>query len=280
MRSLAIVVFVMGCSDGPSSDLDGDGIADDEDACQAGFPDKKVDIDQDFKDASVDLCPHDANAAAGDLDEDGIPDSCDPFVGAATPDTRRCITSFSVRWMNASYLEARVGEQAWDLAPPLSATASENVSIVSTLPLDYRTTSFDVLGHATFATADETSSFKLWLRAVDTPSDKDVGCGVDGAGNVFVFASNTRQAIRPLPAPITGPFRMRASVVAAAPNTPTRATVLCRVTVGDQSIATTLEPAIQPGGRFGFASAQADITIDSLVIDTNDATVPFRNHYD
>ena len=278
MRSLAIVVFVVGCGDVQRSDLDGDGISDEDDACQAGFPDQTVDIDGDGKDASVDLCPHDTNAAAGDLDEDGIPDSCDPFVGATTPDTRRCITSFSVRWMNASYLEARVGEQAWDLAPPLSATASENVSIVSTLPLVYGSTSFDVVGHATFQTADETSSFKVWLHAVDTPSDKDVACGVDGAGNVFVFANNTRQAIRPLPAPIAGPFRMRATIAPKGAG----ATVLCRVTVGDQSIATTFtpRPEIPPGNRFGFASAQADITIDSLVIDSNDAAVPFRNHYD
>ena len=273
MRALALMVFVVGCSDVPGPDIDGDGITDDEDACQSGFADEIVDADKDGKDATVDLCPHDTNAAAGDLDVDGIPDACDPFFDTAKPDTRRCITSFRVRWMNASYLEARVGEQPWDLAAPLSATASETVSIVSTLELDFPSTSFDVIGNAKFKTADEASSFKLWLRAVDVPSNKDVACGIDGTGSLFIFAGNTRQKTVALPAPIDGPFRLRATVGGS------NSTVLCRATVGEMSISTTLGAALEPG-RFGFASTGADITIDSLVIDSNASAIPFRNHSD
>lgn len=277
MRALAIVVvFVVGCGAVPDPDLDGDGIPDEDDPCQTGFADGVVDADGDGKDARVDLCPHDANAAAGDLDEDGIPDACDPFPGAASPDTRRCVTSFRVRWMNASYLEARVGEQAWDLHAPLSATAAEQTSIVSTYALAYRATTFDVLGTAAFATPDESSAFKLWVRAAPAPSLDDVACGVDGAGNVFVYAGQTRQAPRPLPAPVAGPFRLRATVAPMGAG----ATVLCRLTANGTSIATTLGIDIASAGRFGFASAGVDITLDSLVIDSNDSAVPFRNSYD
>ena len=273
MRALAFVVFVVGCSDVPGPDIDGDGVTDDDDPCQAGFADDIVDADNDGKDATVDLCPHDTNAVAGDQDFDGIPDACDPFFDAINPDTRRCVTAFRVRWMNASYLEARVGEQGWDLASPLQATASETVSTVSTLELDFPSTSFDVVGTAAFKNADDSSSFKLWLRAGDTPSDKDVACGLDGSGNLFVFAGNTRQNTVTLPAPITGAFRLRATVGGL------NSTVLCRATVGAVSISTTGQVALQPG-RFGFASTQTEITIDSLVIDSNATAVRFSNHFD
>ena len=270
---LLVVVFVMGCSDVPGPDIDGDGVTDDEDPCQSGFADEIVDADDDGKDATVDLCPHDKNAVAGDQDFDGIPDACDPFFDDVSPDTRRCITAFRVRWMNASYLEARVGEQGWDLAAPLQAAASETVSTVSTLELDFPTTSFDVVGSATFKNADELSTFKLWLRAGDTPSDKDVACGLDGGGHLFVYAGNTRQNVVTLPTPIAGAFRLRATVGGL------NATVLCRVTVGPDSISTTGQVALQPG-RYGFASTQTDVTIDSLVIDSNATAVRFGNHFD
>jgi hypothetical protein len=271
MRSLAIVVLVLGCSDVQGSDVDGDGIADDSDDCQASFEDEDEDVDFDGKNASFDLCPHDTNAAAGDLDEDGIPDACDLFIDPVRRDTRRCITSFAVRWMNASYLDARVGEQPWNLTWPLTATAAETVSVVSALEISYPSTTFDVLATARFANADERSSFKLWLRAVDSPSDKDVACGVDGAGNLFVWAGNTRQHTVPLPAKITGRFRLQATVGGL------NATVLCRATVEDLSIATTGQVGIPADGGYGFAAAGTDITIHSLVIDASDVAIPFVN---
>ena len=269
MRSLVFVVLVAGCGDVQGSDVDGDGIADDKDDCQASFEDEDEDVDFDGNNASSDLCPHDTNAAAGDLDEDGIPDACDLYIDPARPDTRRCVTSFAVRWMNASYLGARVGEEAWNLTWPLTATAAQNVSIVSAFQLAYPSTTFDVFATASFANADERSSFKLWLRAVETPSDKDVACGVDGAGNLFVWAGNTRQAVVPLPAKITGQrFRLQATVGGL------NATVLCRATVNDLSIATTRQVALNDGG-YGFAATNADVMIHSLVIDASDVAIPF-----
>jgi hypothetical protein len=130
-RELWIVVALAGCGDVPGPDLDGDGITDDEDFCQASFADEVVDFDGDGRDATLDLCPHDKVAASGDRDFDGIPDACDPFFDEAKLDTRQCITSFSVRWMNASYLRTRAGELPFDLAPPLRATAADDVSTVS-----------------------------------------------------------------------------------------------------------------------------------------------------
>ncbi|MBA3501695.1 MAG: hypothetical protein M4D80_31920 [Myxococcota bacterium] len=269
MRSLAIVVLVVGCSDVQGSDVDGDGIPDDKDDCQASFEDEDEDVDFDGKDASVDLCPHDNNAAAGDLDVDGIPDACDLYIDPARPDTRRCVTSFAVRWMNASYLRARVGEQPWNLTWPLTATATDNVSVVSDLELVHPSTTFDVLATAKFANADDRSSFKLWLRAGAEPSSRDVACGVDGAGNLFVWAGNTRQAAVPLPAKLSGRFRLQATVGGL------NATVLCRATVEDLSIATTRQVMLPTDGGYGFAATSTDITIHSLVIDSSKGAIPF-----
>jgi hypothetical protein len=271
MRALAIVVLVVGCSDVQGSDVDGDGLADAEDDCQASFEDEDEDVDLDGKDASVDLCPHDTNAAAGDLDEDGIPDACDLYIDPARPDSRRCITSFAVRWMNASYLGARVGEEPWNLTWPLTATAAQNVSIVSAFELAHPSTTYDVLATAAFANADERSSFKLWLRAIETPSAQDVACGVDGSGNLFVWAANMRQAIVPLPTPIAGTFRLQATVGGLS------STVLCRATVDGKSIATTGQVALPMGGGYGFAANGTEVTIHSLVIDASEVAIPFRN---
>ena len=269
MRWLAILVL-MGCGDVPASDVDGDGIADDDDECLATSEDDDEDVDYDGKDADVDLCPHDTNALAGDLDTDGIPDACDPFFDTVRPDTRRCTTTFAVRYRTASFMHARVGEQAWDYTWPLSAVAEDNVSIVSDVELEHPSTSFDLLASAKFANADDSSTFKLWLRAAEAPSPQDIACGVDGSGHLFVWAGNTRQAVVTLPRLIDGIFRLRATVGGA------NAAVLCRATVEDQSIATTLATTLAPGG-YGFASAGAWATIHSLVIDSNDVPVPFRN---
>jgi hypothetical protein len=267
MRSLAIVVLVVGCSDVQGSDVDGDGVADDKDDCQSGFQDEAEDVDFDGKNAAFDLCPHDNNAAAGDLDEDGIPDACDLYIDPVRPDTRRCVTSFAVRWMNASYLGARAGEEAWNLSWPLTATAAQNVSVVSAFELAYPSTTYDVLGTAAFANAD--ASFKLWLRTAETPSARDVACGVDGAGNLFVWADNMRQAVVPLPAKIHSQFRLQATVGGL------NATVLCRATAEGQSIATTRQVTLPDGGGYGFAAQGTDVTIHSLVIDSSSVAIPF-----
>ena len=274
MRAVALVVMLVGCSDVPGSDIDGDGIADDEDACQASFADEVIDFDGDGKDATKDLCPHDKSALAGDLDDDGIPDFCDPFFDEAKRDTRQCITSFGVRWMNASYLRTRAGELPFDLAPPLRAKSSEDVSTVSAFALDFPTVSFDVVGEATFG--ENRASFMLWLRAGELPSTRDVACGVDAQNNLFILANGDRQASRPITQPLLGttfPFRLRASVGG------TNANVLCRLTVGAETVTTTFEADL-PAGGWGFASELTELRIDSMVVDTNDAPVAYRNHFD
>ncbi len=266
MRWFVAILLLAGCDD-PGPDIDDDGITDDQDDCIAGDKDRAVDADGDGKTAAVDLCPHDTNAVAGDTDFDDIPDACDPFLGVVMPDTRRCITSFSYRHHNEAYLVARDGEQTWNLAGPLAATASDTVSVVSTRELAFRSVTFDLLATAHFA--DPTASFLLWLRAGDAPSPKDVGCGVDGGGNLWVLADGVHNAIRTVPAPIDGPFRLRATVQAGNGQT-----VLCRVTVGGQTQATTFGVAV-PVGSWGFASTRTAATITSLVIDSRDDAPPF-----
>jgi hypothetical protein len=269
MRRLLFVVICAGCAADAPSDLDSDGVSDLRDTCFAGIKDEAIDVDGDGKDATQDLCPHDYNAMAGDGDEDGIPEACDPFVGAAAPDTRRCVTSFGVRWMNASHFVARAGEQLWNLNYPITATGGDNVSMVSNIEYPYRSTTYDVLGRVHFRDADSGSSFKIWLRAVEDPSNQDVACGIDGSNNLFVWANNTRQAVRPLPVAIDGEFRLRATVQSPT----TTSSILCRVTANGMSVATTLDASLRPG-RFGFAAIATDVTIDSLVIDTNDIAPP------
>ena len=272
MRRLVIVVVLAACSEPPGSDLDGDGVADPHDDCIAGFSDETVDADGDRIDATLDLCPHDFKAAAGDVDADGIPEACDPFPATAAPDTRRCVTSFRVPWMNAAHLDARAGEQAWALTAPLTATADQSVSIVSRFPLEYPSVTLDVLG--TLQLAPGSPGFRLWLRAEPAaPGPQDLACGIDrddaGTYRLFVWANNTRNALVALPT-IDGAFRLRGTVQEL--NTDT---VLCRATVGEQSMATRFEGvAPVPGGRYGLASAMGDTTIESLVIDSNDAVQP------
>lgn len=272
MRRLVIVVVLAACSEPPGSDLDGDGLADRDDDCIAGFSDETIDADRDQKDATLDLCPHDFNAPAGDVDADGIPEACDPFPATDAPDTRRCVTSFRVPWMNAAHLDARAGEQAWSLTAPLAATADQSVSIVSRFAPEYPSLTLDVLG--TLQLAPGSPGFRLWLRAeADAPGPQDLACGIDrddaGMYRLFVWANNTRNAAVTLP-PIDGMFRLRGTVQEL-----TTDTVLCRATVGGQSMATRFEGiAPVPGGRYGFASIMGDATIESLVIDSNDAAQP------
>jgi hypothetical protein len=291
MRPIAMVVVMISfaaCAAPTDPDLDSDGLTDDEDPCPAGISDEAVDVDGDGKDATVDLCPHDANAAAGDLDGDGIPEACDPFPVEQRLDVRRCITSYRVRWMNASHFHARAGERIWNLVPPLRAANDENVSMVSSFKLvgpQYRSVTFDVVGTARFRDGDPTSNFRVWLRAVDSPSNQDVACGIDGGvsgqGSVFIWADNTRQAIRPLLRPINGPFRLRATVQTQPSG------IFCRVFTGDAVFnsaaceadvtcrSTTLAPTVQVDGSYGFAAIASDIEIDSVVIDSNESTPVF-----
>ena len=286
MRRL-VILLIAACGDTQGSDLDGDGLADDEDECVAGFPDEVIDADGDGKDATQDLCPHDKNALAGDLDFDGIPDACDPFPAVTGGDTRRCITGFRVGWMNASHLDARDGEMPWTLrappranddAPPppaLVATPQETVSIVSAFPLEHASVTFDLVGDARFTTV--TSTFKLWVRAnPDAPSAQDLACGIDtsadGTQHLFVWSQNMRQAVVDLTTKIDGPFRLRATVQDISTHT-----VLCRVipigaTTGQ---ATRLSAGPIAGGRYGFAASAIDATIESLVIDSNEVAQPF-----
>jgi hypothetical protein len=261
MRSLAWVVLAVGCAGVPDSDIDEDGIADEADDCIAGFADDAIDADGDGKDATQDLCPHDSKAAAGDVDQDGIPEACDPFpVEATRPDTRRCVTSFGVRWMNASYLVGRAGESEWNLAPPLRADAIDSVSIFSSFEKQYRSTTYEVLANVA---VPDGGSFLMFVRAdPDQLSAKDVACGVDKQ-ELFVWANGDKHMLVTLPGALDGSaIRLRATVNPAA--------VLCRVTIGAQSIATTYAIAA-PRGLFGFGSQGADVTIQSLVVDSNDS---------
>lgn len=270
MRGALVVALLVGCGDVPDADMDGDGIADADDFCQSGIADEAIDIDGDGKDATVDLCPHDYNAAAGDREPDGIPDACDPFLDERRPDTRRCVTSFGVRWLNASYLSARAGELGFDLAAPLHASSAERVSTISRFPLAFPTVSFDVVGAARFG--DPAASFQLWLRTGETPTDRDVACGLDAANNLYILANGERQAPRQITRPLTDAFsfRLRATVGG------TSATVLCRVTIDSETVATTYD-AVLPAGGWGFASTGTELRIDSVVIDSNDELVPFRS---
>jgi hypothetical protein len=264
MRWLVSVVLAAGCTDVPDSDVDGDGIADEADDCIAGFRDEAVDADGDGKDATIDLCPLDANAAAGDTDFDGIPEACDPFpVETARPDTRRCVTSFAVRWMNASYLVGRAGEAEWNLEPPLHAAASETASIFSAFERQYKSTTYDVQAHVGAG-----GSFLMFVRAdPDQVSTKDVACGIDDQ-NLFVWANGDKHALVPLPAALDGSaIRLRATI------NPT--VVLCRVTIGAQRMSMATTYAITaPRGLFGFRAQGADVTIDSVVVDSNDSPPP------
>ena len=262
MRCIVVAcVILVGC-DGVGHDIDGDGVADENDDCLATGKDAKRDVDGDGKDASVDLCPNDKNAASGDLDFDDIPDACDPFLGEMLPDTRRCVTSFVDRDANAEFFLVRAGETGWEPAGPLHATG--DVSFVASRPLPYKSTTFDVLGTGHFGA---TGSFKIWLRADATPSNADVACGID-AGHVFVIANGAKNMSHELQIPIDGTFRLHATVQADN----RRENVLCRATSGGMTESTGFMANIGDG-PYGFA-ASGDVTIESVVIDSRDDAPP------
>nr|MBA3818395.1 thrombospondin type 3 repeat-containing protein [Deltaproteobacteria bacterium] len=179
-----------GASDAP--DLDGDGIADLDDECQASEADGRGDLDGDALPNATDPCPFDAAPHLGDADGDGVPESCDPFPATTGADAQRCVTAFVDPVISEGYLAPRDGEAGWMLGPPLStgasgATGAGAVSMVSIFPAtDHRSTTYELIGMASFATANASSYVKLWLRAGATPSDDDVACGIDGTGNLVV----------------------------------------------------------------------------------------------
>jgi len=102
----------------------------------------------------------------------------------------------------------------------------------------------------------------------NAPSSADTACGFDGTNNLFVYAASMRNALRPLPAPATGRFRLRATVQDGNFNT-----VLCRLTIGGSSTTTVANSSLQ-SGTFGFAAAAANVTIDSVVVYSNDTRQP------
>jgi hypothetical protein len=113
---------------------------------------------------------------------------------------------------------------------------------------------------------------QLWLRAGREPSNRDVACGIDAANNLYVLAAGAQQSPRPITQPLVGvetPFRLRATIGG------TNANVLCRLTIGSETVTTFTSTILEPG-TWGFASKHADLRIDSLVVDTNDSPVAFR----
>ncbi len=262
-----------GGGEGEAPDLDGDGIADLDDECQTTEADGRGDLDGDALPNATDPCPFDAAPHLGDADGDGVPESCDPFPATSGADVQRCVTAFVAPVITEGYLAPRAGEVGWTLGPPLATdpTGATAVSMVSIFPAsEHRSTTYELIGTASFATADASSYVKLWLRAGAAPSDDDVACGIDGTGSVVVFRGPERTGVRPLPnGAAGGMFRLRATVQAGTGNT-----VLCRVTIGGGSVATTSNvPLVE--GTFGFAAAAVTARLEGFVSYSRDDAPPF-----
>ncbi len=270
MRATLVVWLALaGCGGNDVADLDGDGIPDLEDPCQADEADGAGDLDSDGLPNATDPCPLDAAPHLGDADDDGIPETCDPFPVTTGPDTARCITTFADPTITDGYLIPREGETGWTLGPPLSITGAG--SIVSSFPATtVRSTTYEVLVSAQFDRADDTASFRLWLRAGPAPSEDDLACGIDGAGNLVIYRGAERIAPRPLAGGTAGrPLRLRATVQSSGNNT-----ILCRLSAGSDSVATTTAIPL-PDGTFGFAAIGGSFQVQALAIYDRPDAPPF-----
>ena len=239
--------------DGPIVDLDGDLVPDEIDPCIATDADAAGDYDGDGRLNGSDVCPFNTDHSV-DTDNDGIPNSCDPFPSSAG-DRSRCVMTFASVSLASALWQPRSGEIPWGATPNLLhavAAAGQVATVIAAESLEGTTTTtyhapfrFDELGRF--------GSITLWLRAdPGAPSAADIGCryqadNIDSRMGV-IGPNGLRDAHLLNSQPGTNTLRIAASVTTVGPN----AAVICRFDLdGTQNVSMTNETL--PAGRFGFS---------------------------
>lgn len=255
--------------DAPRTDLDGDGIFDDEDPCIAPTTDRDANEDGDALKNSDDPCPLDASAA-GDTDNDMIPNACDPLPAMAG-DRHRCLMAFTSTPFSAMLWQPRLGEGKW--APGPGTIVGNATSILTTIAAasteGESVTSYDV--KATFDThGGAQGSLTLWLRASpDAKAATDIGCEyrIDAMGGALGVVEGAILRDRRAQGPGAGVtlLRLRGTIVTTgALGDP--AVVTCSMSLGGlvRQVSTWSVPLAS--GRVGFSSDRFNAAIDAIHI--------------
>ena len=248
------------------SDLDGDGIADDQDPCIAPASDAAADIDGDAIADAMDPCPLRATADPTNADHDDLEDACDPSVGSI--DTLRCVMAFTDvgvsdrLWQPITglipfgHLAGKLHCNHGDDCGALAAESLEPASSVTTY--EVRTTVATTLG--------EIGGVAIWPRLGPTGTAGEVGCAFvnsTGAYSVAIFEDSTVLS-RVMAQPLTGSTLFLRASISSGP----QATFTCNASFDGTYDPTTERSVVVPAipGTFGVTSSTWGTDILGLAV--------------
>ncbi|HET9485500.1 MAG TPA: hypothetical protein VFO79_16180 [Xanthomonadales bacterium] len=278
---LALLLALAGCNqiygldptrldDTPASDLDRDGIADDDDPCIAPMRDGDDDLDEDGVVARDDRCPFSASTL--DDDADGIPDECDPFP-KALGDTLACYMSFGSTEINGLVWTPRDATMDWTSREGelYTRVAGPVSGVVATLDfVAGAQTTFEAAISLDNASPSGIFAFRLWGRAGMTASEQDIGCEISGDASSTRVAvvrgnDNDQAAVTELqPFPKSRLLRLRL-VLGEATGT---ANVRCELLDWLQSTPTARAQIALPPGRVAFGTENLQAHVSAFAIYT------------
>lgn len=250
-----------------ATDLDGDGILDDEDPCVAAMADGLEDEDGDTVINQIDPCPFEAPITDGDVD--GIPDACDPFP-TAVGDRRHCFMSFTSVALDTALWHPRSTEAAWAASPgELIGDPTALATTIATQSLEGQSvTTYDakltIDLHAGFG------AVTLWVRASpDAAAPTDVGCRYqfDTAGGFLGIAEGDALRDPHTQAPGAGinTMQLRATVVTTGA-AGALAAVTCSMVFNAAARITSSASVPLPAGRAGFTTDHFRVVVKALDI--------------
>jgi len=265
---------------GGGTDLDLDGVSDEQDPCIAAMLDATDDYDRDDIPNSMDPCPFDpANSANGnpDGDNDGVNDACDPFPTMAG-DSHRCTMRFYNTDLNARLWHETDTMPTWSSVPGMLYANDDGLpsTLVATLDLEkVAEPTYDV---SLYTTTQETSSdhgARVWVRAADPSSGDDVGCEIYGNTTytrIAIALGDGRDVGTPLmlsgtPFPLGSELRMQVTVI------PGTGVIRCVVSRFPDRW-TVSAPATLGMGKLGFGSEGFQMQVHGLSIFDRSTVTP------
>ena len=291
MRGWLVVVYLAaGCNQvfgledterapdiGGGTDLDLDGVSDDQDPCLASAQDAVEDTDRDMLTNLDDPCPwDDAAQTLGDADQDKLPNECDPFRDSAG-DTRRCTMRFLNPDLNARLWHERDGTSEWIPFPGALTSMSfeSTASVVSTIDvvgMGEPTLDVDLIIHSD---PSITHAVQTWARAADATSPNDLGCELSGNTTytrlAIVLGDGRDLASQMIatPFPLAAGMRMRLTYAAdtVSPN------LRCTVSRYPDQWTVTASTALPPG-RIGFGVVGGQLQVTGLAIYDRTSPLP------
>ena len=256
------------------TDVDLDGIDDAMDKCLASPRDDMDDLDEDSVLAKDDPCPFD-KGSAGDSDNDGLHNICDPFP-TTSGDRLRCYMSFTSTGLNDMLWKPRDTTNDWTSREGelFSKAVGPTSGIVATRDFDAGAqTTIDAFIGLANGNANQIYAFRVWARAADQFDNAELGCEVSGDDNSTRFAVVRGNDMDVPPSAMTSflafprhgeSLRIRMTLAVAATNGPN---VRCELIGFAQSplvVKARVDPL--PAGRIAFGTENAHAHVSALAI--------------